>query len=79
MYYFDNEMLSNEGSIRRTALCVNEKRIAIRISTMYPLAPAPHRTVCPYHNYEGNNINDNGLKSGIFIEVDDLWEDASTG
>jgi hypothetical protein len=30
MYYFDNKMLSAVGSIRQTALCVNEKRIAIR-------------------------------------------------
>jgi hypothetical protein len=29
MYYFDNKMLSAGGSIRRTALFVNEKKIAI--------------------------------------------------
>jgi hypothetical protein len=38
---------------------------------------SPHRIAHPYlsrsyHNYRGNNINDYGLKSCIFAEVDDL-------
>ena len=30
------------------------------------------RLLYPYHNYRGNNINDNGLKSCTFFEIGDL-------
>ena len=34
---------------------------------------APNRVGLPYHNYQGNNINNYRLKSCIFSEVDVLW------
>jgi len=33
---------------------------------------ASHITTYPYHNYQGNNIIDYGLKSSIIAEVGDL-------
>jgi hypothetical protein len=40
---------------------------------MYPSAENIYMTGSLYHNYRGNHIIDNGLKSGIFVEVNDLW------
>ena len=42
------------------------------ISTIYPLAPTTYETVLSYHNYRGNDIIDNDMKSSIFAEVDGL-------
>ena len=47
-----------------------EKRRRI-ILTMYPLALSSHKTNHPYHDYRKNDINDSGLNSCIFVEVDD--------
>jgi hypothetical protein len=48
-----------------------EKRRRI-ILTMYPLALSSHKTNHPYHDYRKNDINDYGLKSCIFVEVNVL-------
>jgi hypothetical protein len=37
-----------------------------------PLSSSRHHVRPSYHNYRGNDINDKGLQSCIFIEVDDL-------
>ena len=42
------------------------------ISTMYPLALAPHRINHPYHDYRKNDINDYRLQSCIFANVEEL-------
>jgi len=39
---------------------------------MYTLAENIYMTGSPYHAYRGNHIIDNGLKSSIFVEDDDL-------
>jgi len=39
---------------------------------MYTLAENIYMTGSPYHAYRGNYIIDNGLKSSIFVEDDDL-------
>jgi hypothetical protein len=42
------------------------------ISTMYPLALAPHRINHSYHDYRKNDINDYVVKSCIFANVEEL-------